>query len=288
MRTESASRRERLLQLWERNLLASTSRGLTRVRVEDKTLEGNIVTLDGERLLNFGSCAYLGLNLDERLKQGAIDAIDRYGPVFSSSTAYTSVGLYTDLEDRLARLFGSTVIIPATTTLGHLAVLPVLIADGDAVVVDAQTHASVHMATQLLIAEGIVVEAAPHNDFEATEDLIERLYETHDRVWYMADGVYSMWGDTVAVPRVQRLLDEFPTLRVYLDDAHGFGWQGRHGKGHVLHHMALHPRMIVAVSLAKSFGSGGSALVFPDPDEARRVQMCAGTFIFPGRCIQRS
>ena len=81
--------------------------------------------------------------------------------------------------------------------------------------------------------------------------------------------------------RVQRLLDEFPTLRVYLDDAHGFGWQGRHGKGQVLHHMALHPRMIVAVSLAKSSGSGGSALVFPDPDEARRVpDVCRDVHFF--------
>lgn len=282
MRTTRASRRERLLQLWERNVLASTSAGLTRIRVEDHTLRGDTVTVEGRELVNFGSCAYLGLNLDQRLKDAAIDAIDRYGPVFSSSTAYTSAPLYGELEELLEAIFGAAVVIPSTTTLGHLAVLPVLVESGDAIVIDAQAHASVHLAAQTLMAEGITVEAVPHGDPPAAESAIERLATDHDRVWFLADGVYSMGGDTLDVPHLVTMLDRFPTMRAYIDDAHGFGWQGPHGAGHVLSHTKLHPRMILAVSLAKSFGSGGSALVFPDPDEARRVQLCAGTLTFSG------
>ncbi len=282
MRTTRASRRERLLQLWERNVLASTSAGLTRIRVDDHTLRGDIVTVEGRELVNFGSCAYLGLNLDRRLKDAAIDAVERYGPVFSSSTAYTSAPLYGELEELLGSIFGASVVIPATTTLAHLAVLPVLVEAGDAIVIDSQTHASVHLATQTLMAEGIVVEAVPHGDALAVESTIEHLTADHRRVWYLADGVYSMGGETLDVAHLVAMLDRFPTLRAYLDDAHGFGWQGPHGAGHVLAHTSLHPRMILAVSLAKSFGSGGSALIFPDPDDARRVQLCAGTLTFSG------
>ena len=268
--------------MWERNVLASNARSLTRVEIDDKQIDGPTITIDGRRLANFGSCAYLGLNYDDRLKAGAIDAIERYGAHYSSSTVYTNVGLYGELEERLSRIFGGTVIVPPTTTLGHIGALPVLIGKGDAVVIDAQTHASVHTATQLLIAEGTVVEAVPHADYDAAEATIEHLYETHSRVWYLADGVYSMWGDRVDMARVSVMLEKYPSLRAYIDDAHGVGWTGENGRGHVLHSAPLHPRMVVAASLAKSFGAGGAALVFADPEEARHVQTCAGTFIFSG------
>jgi 7-keto-8-aminopelargonate synthetase-like enzyme len=40
--------------------------------------------------------------------------------------------------------------------------------------------------------------------------------------------------------------------------------------------------MVIAVSLAKSFGTGGAALLFPDPDTARRVWLTGGTLTFSG------
>ena len=40
--------------------------------------------------------------------------------------------------------------------------------------------------------------------------------------------------------------------------------------------------MVVIVSLAKSFGSGGSAIAFADPEDAQRVQLCGGTLTFSG------
>src|SRR5206468_2324040 len=38
-----------------------------------------------------GSCSYLGLELDQRLKNAGKDAIDKYGMQFSSSRAYVSI-----------------------------------------------------------------------------------------------------------------------------------------------------------------------------------------------------
>ena len=56
----------------------------------------------------------------------------------------------------------------------------------------------------------------------------------------------------------------------------------RQGRGHVLNRQPLHPRMVVIVSLSKSFGAGGAALVFPDPDLAHRVWLTGGTLTFSG------
>lgn len=252
------------------------------MRVEDDVLEGNSITLDGCRLTNFGSCAYNGLNTDPRLKLAAIEAIERFGPVFSSSTAYTSVDLYTRLEQLLSQMFGAAVIVPTTTTLGHLSCLPLVAGPGSTVLIDSQAHSSVHLATQVLKSTGIEVTSLAHNDEAVLEAAVIDACGKHDQVWYLADGVYSMLGDIAPVDTIARLLDEHSNLWVYIDDAHGVGWAGEHGRGVVLERMDLHPRMIVAASLAKSLGAGGAVLVFPDAELAARVQIAAGPMTFSG------
>ena len=282
MRTGDAVQHERIIKLFDRNQSAGVAAGLLRVRVEDEHLVGQYVTVNGRRLLNFGSCAYLGLNLDDRLKAGAIDAIERFGPVFSSSGAYTSIDLYNKLEAQLEEIFEAAVIVPTTTTLGHLSALPLLIGVGDAVVIDAQAHSSIHLATQSLIAEGIPVRVVNHNDLDALDAALAELVDSHNAVWYLADGVYSMYGDLAPVDALLSRLDRHENLYAYLDDAHGFGWMGSKGRGFVLEGISLHERMVVAVSLSKSFGSGGAAIAFPDRAMADRVQRLGGTMTFSG------
>jgi len=281
MRTGSAARHDRVLRLFERHAQTAIDANLCRIRVEDTELAGDIVTIKGKELVNFGSCAYLGLNLDQRLKDGAKAAIDAFGAVFSSSTAYTSVPLYSQLEEKLEHIVGTTVVVPTTTTLGHLAFLPTVIGPGDAVVVDAQAHSSVHLATQTLIAQGIPVEPVPHNDVLAMEAAFGKL-SSHRAVWYLADGIYSMLGDVMPFKALKHSLDVHDNLWAYIDDAHGFGWYGKFGRGMALEAFGGHPRVVVAASLAKSFGAGGAMIAFPDDDMARRVQICSGTLTFSG------
>ncbi|MDH3307263.1 MAG: aminotransferase class I/II-fold pyridoxal phosphate-dependent enzyme [Acidimicrobiia bacterium] len=282
MRSGSASRHERILRVFERHITQAIDAGLCRIRVDDQDVSGRTITAGGQELVNFGSCAYLGLNVDPRLKRGAIEAIERFGPVFSSSTAYTSIDLYTSLETRLRKIFDAPVIVPTTTTLGHLSALPVLIGEGDAVVIDGQAHSSIHMATQLLIAEGITVIPVAHNDIAVLNAALADLTPRHRSVWYLADGVYSMLGDAAPVAEIHHLLERYENLNVYIDDAHGFGWQGPSGRGLVLGRMPMHERMVVAVSLSKSFGSGGAAIAFPNEELANRVQLVSGPMTFSG------
>ncbi len=282
MRSGDAAQHERILRLFERFVGSAHDAGLVRMRVQDEYLEGDTITINGQRLTNFGTCAYNGLNTDERLKQAAIAAIQRFGPVFSSSAAYTSIDLYSELEDRLEAMFGSAVIVPTTTTLAHLSCLPLVVRPGSVVLIDSQAHSTVHLATQVLQSEGIEVRALPHNDVAALEAAVEAACAQFEQVWYLADGVYSMYGDTAPVEDIERLLDIHPNLWAYIDDAHGVGWAGQHGRGVVLSRMELHERMIVAASLAKGLGAGGAVLVFPNRALASRVQIAAGPMTFSG------
>ena len=282
MDVDAAAQREELLRFIEYNIGLAIDHGLVRLRVEDQAETGESITVGGTKLINFGSCAYLGLNVDRRLKDGAIAAVEKYGPVFSSSAAYTSVDLYTDLEARLERIFGGHILVPTTTTLGHLSVLPVLVGAADLVLMDHQVHASVQLTSQILRGFGATVVDVPHNDMGALAAAVRAGSERHPRVWYLADGVYSMYGDTAPVADIVDLLDAHPNLHVYIDDAHGVGWKGLFGKGHVLTQTPLHERMIVIGSLSKSWGAGGAVLVLPNGEMAESVLRAGATFSFSG------
>jgi len=256
--------------------------GFCRARIEDDELAGDTIRMQGKNVANFGLCSYMGLALDERIKQGAIDAITRYGSVYSSSAVYTSVGLFEDLEDRLRRIFEAPVSVAATTTLGHLAILPMVVTPDDRIVIDVQTHATVHMAVEILKARGHEPIIVSHNDMDALEAAVERVEGEARRVWYLADGVYSMFGDVAPVEEIAAIQARHESMWVYFDDAHGLGWQGANGRGHVLGHIPMNDRMIVTASMSKGFGAGGAVVVMPDEAMVRRLHLTGSTFAFSG------
>ncbi|MCZ7534256.1 MAG: aminotransferase class I/II-fold pyridoxal phosphate-dependent enzyme [Acidimicrobiia bacterium] len=283
MNSNVAAKRAEALRVVHERLEMAVRGGLIRLRVEGQSRDSRTIGVRGRDLLNYGSCAYLGLNTDQRLIDAAKAALDQYGPVFSSSTAYASIDLYTDLEDRLGKIFDQGhILVPTTTTLGHLSVLPVLVSPDDLVLLDHQVHASVQLTAGVLRGMGADVRNVPHNDVEALYSLLSEEAHNHNRAWFLADGVYSMFGDTAPVKAIAPLLDEFENLHLYYDDAHGVGWRGHHGVGHVLTEVGYHPRMIIIGSLAKSWGAGGSVLVLPNQEMAERVLLTGATFTFSG------
>lgn len=260
----------------------AVGKGLLQLTPDDAAFDGRTISLDGRSLVNFGSCSYLGLELDPRLREATIDAVTRYGTQFSSSRAYLSSPQYAELEALLDEVFGGHALVVPTTTLGHLATLPVLVESTDAVLLDHQVHASVQMAANQLRVKGATVELIRHNDLERVEAMIERLAPSHQRIWYMADGVYSMFADLAPFGALRELLDRHPQLQLYIDDSHGVGWAGKHGRGPALDALGGHDRVIVACSLNKSFAASGGAIVFGDAELRRRVRTAGGPMIFSG------
>ncbi|MGA9597186.1 MAG: aminotransferase class I/II-fold pyridoxal phosphate-dependent enzyme [Acidimicrobiia bacterium] len=275
------SRYQRMLDITKSRIDAGVAMGVGRLRTEDDRLEGAMMTIGGQEVVDFGSCSYLGLNRDPRLAAAATEAIARYGTGHSSSTTYTALGLYSELESRLESVFGASVAVAPTTTLAHLAALPVLILPGDVALVDHQAHASLQMAMDLLRGRGVLVDTLPHNDVAALDAAIWH-HRHANRIWYIADGVYSMYGDIAPAEAIHPLLDKYPNLHLYYDDAHGVGWQGVHGRGEILNRVPWHDRMVIAGGLSKSFGANGAVLAFGDADLAKTVAYCGPTFLFSG------
>ncbi len=257
-------------------------KGILHLYNEDNQFDGNKISIAGKEVINFGSCSYLGLEFDPRLKQGAKDAIDRFGTQFSESRAYVSLGLYNELEGLLEGLFGYPCVVTPTTTLGHISNIPVLVRDDEVVILDHQVHHSVQTAVTLLRARGVHIELIRHNRLDLLEEKIKQLRQKYRRIWYMADGIYSMYGDGSPVDEIYSLMDNYAELYYYVDDAHGMSIFGENGRGSVLNCRPMHPKMVMATSLNKAFASGGAVLVYPNREWARKVRTCGGPLITSG------
>jgi 7-keto-8-aminopelargonate synthetase-like enzyme len=241
---------------------------------------GRYVNMDGADLLNFGCCSYLGLELRPELKNGAIAAIERFGTQFPFPRAMLQSPLYLELEAALEQMTGGHVVIAASTSLAHIAALPVMVAPTDAVVIDHFAHASLHTAVALL--RGVTVEVVKHSALELLEEKIKRLSSTHRRVWYVLDGLYSMRGDFAPIDELAALLDKYGALHLYVDDAHSTSWTGTHGRGYALERLTDRSRVVGALSLNKAFSAGGGVLVFHKAADAARVRRTGGPMVFSG------
>lgn len=279
MAASGVTSRSRLRRLHERIALRGRETGITHLRLDRHERGGAVVEIEGRRLLNFGICSYLAMNTHPEVVEAAVRAVKEVGVNYSSSAAYSAVGLFRGLEDALSDMTDCQVVLAPTTTLAHMAALPVLVEPDDLVLVDSRAHASLHMTADLLRGEGHQVELLDHHDFVRLE---RELVSTEGRVWYVTDGVYSMGGEILPIEPLLRLFRTHANLHLYLDDAHGFSWTGRHGRGYVLERIGPDPRLVVAVSLSKSFGAAGGAVLVSDPGTADRIEMVGGPLTFGG------
>jgi 7-keto-8-aminopelargonate synthetase-like enzyme len=260
-----------------------TSRGIFHLTAENQACDGRTLVVSGKNLVTFGSCSYLGLETDLRVKTASCEAVLRYGAQFPSSRAYISAPLYSCLEKVLGEIFeGRPLTVASTTSLGHMAALPVLVTERDAVLYDLFVHASVQAVLPTLREQGTACEAVAHNDLALVESRARELALTHDRVFYLCDGIYSMHGDQVDVPALYALLDRVPQLHAYIDDAHGMAFAGRRGAGSVLGVHGGHERAVVVLSMAKGMGAAGAVIVTPTEEFKETIFSCGSTMIFSG------
>lgn len=278
----SKTRHEQVLDTIDEVTQISSNLGIAQIQIEDEELSGRTIRVKGRDVVNFGSCSYLNFEKHPTIIQGVVDAVTKYGSQFSSSRAYASVTLYSEAENLLEEIFEHPVLLAPTVTLGHLSNIPVLVGDRDCVIMDIQVHSCVQTAAQLVKARGVHVELIRHNRMDILEERIIDLKEKYEKIWYMADGVYSMYGDFLPLNELYNLLDEHKQLHLYVDDAHGTGWAGKNGAGYVLSQKHFHERLYLVAGLAKSFAACGGVLVFPNEKEKKRVRNCGGTFIFSG------
>ncbi len=262
-------------------LSGAKKEGVLHLYAEGKMLTGRTIQIKGKEMFHFGTTGYLGLEQDIRLKKAAIAAINNYGTQFPLSKSYISHPLYNELEQKIELMYGIPPIITKNSTLGHLAVIPTLIRDEDAVIMDHQVHWSAQNACQLLKLRGIPVEMIRHSNLEMLEDKIKQLTTKCNKIWYMADGVYSMFGDYAPIPELLALTQKYPQLNLYFDDVHGMSWRGKNGTGFIFDAIEELPENCIVVStLSKTYGASGATVFCGNQKLRDKIRNFGGPLTF--------
>lgn len=199
---------------------------------ENERIDGPMLRLNGQDLVSFASCSYLGLEFHPRVIEGCVDAVRQYGAQFATSRAYVAPPIYREAEEAMRRIFAAPTLLVPSTTLAHQIALPVLATEHDAILLDNQAHRSVHVGAALAQGGGATVETIAHRDLDdRLLETLERLSRAYRTVFLAIDGIYSMYGDVAPLGLLRRALDVAPNVRLYVDDAHGLSWAARTAGG---------------------------------------------------------
>ncbi|MDD2883954.1 MAG: 8-amino-7-oxononanoate synthase [Dechloromonas sp.] len=219
---------------------------------------GRLATVDGRELLNFASNDYLGLAANRDIAQAMADGALLWGAGSGASHLVSGhLAPHEALESEIAAFTGfPRALTLSTGYLANLAVTPTLAGRGAAVFADKLNHASLIDAMQLAKANGAEVQRYPHNDVAALERLLAASPAGTKLI--VTDAVFSMDGDLAPLPLLFQLAERFNAWLV-IDDAHGFGVLGPHGRGSLAHfNLPAHPRILLMGTLGKAAGVGGA------------------------------
>jgi 8-amino-7-oxononanoate synthase len=187
------------------------------------------VEMEGRRRIMLGSNNYLGLTGDERVRQGARDALERYGTGITGSRFLNgTTELHLELERELAEWLGTEAALVFTT--GHQAnvgALGTILGPADTVIADSGDHASILDGVLLSQAK---LRAFKHNRLGLLERRLESAVNDGGGILVVVDGVFSAEGDVAPLPEIADLCQRYGA-RLMVDEAHALGVLGARGAG---------------------------------------------------------
>jgi 8-amino-7-oxononanoate synthase len=197
-----------------------------------RTLEGPagpVVEMEGSERIMLGSNNYLGLTGDERVKQAAREALERYGTGLTGSRFLNgTLDLHLQLERELAEWMGTDdALVYTTGYLANTGSIGTLLEPGDTVICDSGDHASILDAVSMSRAR---IRPFRHNRLDKLETMLTRAHGDGGGVLVVVDGVFSMEGDLAALQDIVALCREHGA-RLMVDEAHGVGVLGARGAG---------------------------------------------------------
>jgi glycine C-acetyltransferase len=224
-----------------------------RLRVVESEQKSRCI-IDGREVITLSSNNYLGLNTHPKLRQAALDAVERFGAGSGAvRTIAGTMSLHEELEARLAAFKRTEAVLTFQSGFtANTGVIPILAPEGAVIVSDALNHASIIDGIRLTKADRRIF---PHADVDALRSALRELRATDASrtILVITDGVFSMDGDIARLPDIVEAAEEADAI-VMVDDAHASGVLGRNGRGSV-DHFGLHGRVHVQVgTLSKAIG----------------------------------
>ena len=240
-----------------------------------ESAQENTVRYEGREVIMLGSNNYLGLTNHPRVKEAAQHAITKYGTGCAGSRFLNgTLDIHIELEEKLAALVGKEkALVFSTGFMVNQGVLSSLVHRNEVIIVDRTDHASIIDGARLSFAD---VRKFKHNDMENLELVLNNEKDSSKLI--IVDGVFSMEGDIARLPEIVELAEKHDAY-LMVDDAHGVGVLGDHGRG-TCDHFGLTDRVgLIMGTFSKSLASVGG-FVAGDEDVMHYIQHTARALMF--------
>jgi 8-amino-7-oxononanoate synthase len=237
--------------------------------------EGTEAEYKGHRLIMCGSNNYLGLTTHPKVRQAAVDALERYGTSCTGSRFLNgTLELHEQLEAELAEWVGKEAALVFSTGMQvNLGTISALVGRGDYAILDKDDHASIVDGAMLSFGE---IKRYRHNDMPDLERVLAGLPEEKGRL-VVVDGLFSMEGDIAPLPDMIPLCRKYGA-RLMVDDAHAMGVLGG-GHGTSAHYGVTDQVDLIMSTFSKSFASLGGFIAGDEP-VIHYIKHFARTLIF--------
>ncbi len=238
------------------------------IRME-RVLSPTEAIINGRKTLLVGTNNYFGLTFDPSCMQAAIDAIKAEGTgTTGSRIANGSYSEHVALEEEIATFYGKKHAMVFTTGYqANLGVISTLVGQGDYLLIDADSHASIYDACKQTQAE---VVRFKHNDPSSLDARLRRLQskdggDKPGNRLVVLEGIYSMLGDTAPLKEFIEVCKKYKAY-VLVDEAHSLGALGEHGRGLCEETGVLDDCHFIVGTFSKTLGAIGGYCVSNDPD----------------------
>ena len=215
------------------------------------------VRFHNRKLSYFSGCDYFRLASHPRVIAAIKEGVAKYGLNVAASRLTTGNHiLYRQLEQRLTAFFNAeSALLVSGGYVTNLIVAQALRGNFSHVVVDEKAHPSLSDAARLLDCPVLKLK---HRDAEDLAELVRRC-GPGARLILLTDGMFAHDGSVAPLAKYLEVLPRDAIILV--DDAHGAGVVGKTGKGSIEHEGVNPGRIIQTITLSKSFGTYGGAIL---------------------------
>ncbi|HEX8479645.1 MAG TPA: 8-amino-7-oxononanoate synthase [Telluria sp.] len=248
-----------LIAAIDRQLDAIDAQGLRRRRRTADTPCAPHQTVDGRPMLAFCSNDYLGLAAHPAIVAALQEGAALYGAGSGASHLVSGHGrAHAQFEAAAAAFMAPHIpdvqaLYLCTGYMANLAVLTALGSDKESEIFsESLNHASLIDGARLARA-GVTVYG--HGDVAMLATQLAA--STAPTKIVVTDSVFSMDGDLAPLPALLALCEQYGAWLV-VDDAHGFGVLGEHGRGALEHFGLSSPHLVYVGTLGKAAGVGGA------------------------------
>ena len=245
--------------------------------VMDEIVSPTEAIVNGRSMILAGTNNYLGLTFDSTCIEAACEAARKQGTgTTGSRVANGSYSNHVELERELADFFDCRgVIVFSTGYVANLGMLAGLTQPGDALLIDADCHASIYDGCRL---SGADIFRFRHNDPQDLDKRLRRLGDRASNTVIVVEGIYSMFGDRAPLAEIVEVKNRYGAY-LLVDEAHSLGVLGEHGRGRAEEAGVLDKVDFIVGTFSKSLGAIGGYCASNHP-ELDLVRYAARPYVF--------